>query len=90
MSNSLKDQYATSPLYGVNASAVEALYEQYLLDAETVPAAWRDYFETLGDSETEIAHSAIRKELLETARNGTRRKTRIGAPSSNSAAASGE
>jgi len=55
-----------------------------------VPAAWRDYFETLGDGETEIAHSAIRKELLETARDGARRKTRIGAPSSKSAAASGE
>jgi len=90
MSNSLKDQYATTPLFGANASAVEALYEQYLLDAETVPAAWRDYFETLGNGETEIAHSAIRKELLETARDGTRRKTRIGAPSSKSAAASGE
>ena len=90
MSNSLKDQYATTPLFGANASAVEALYEQYLQDAETVPAAWRDYFETLGNGETEIAHSAIRKELLETARDGTRRKTRIGAPSSKSAAASGE
>ena len=90
MSNSLKDQYATTPLFGANASAVEALYEQYLLDAGTVPAAWRDYFETLGDSETEIAHTSIRRELLEAARDGTRRKTRIGAPGSNSAAASGE
>ena len=90
MSNSLKDQYATTPLFGANASAVEALYEQYLLDAATVPAAWRDYFETLGDSETEIAHSSIRRELLEAARDGTRRKTRIGAPGSKSTAASGE
>ena len=33
MSNSLKEQYASTPLFGGNASAVEALYEQYLSDA---------------------------------------------------------
>ncbi|MDH3417294.1 MAG: 2-oxoglutarate dehydrogenase E1 component, partial [Gammaproteobacteria bacterium] len=90
MSKSLKDQYATTPLFGANASAVEALYEQYLLDADSVSAAWRDYFETLGDSETEIAHSSIRRELFEAARDGTRRKIRIGAAGSKSAVASGE
>ena len=36
MSRSLKDQYASTPLYGSNAAAVEALYEQYLED----PADW--------------------------------------------------
>jgi len=90
MSNSLKDQYATTPLFGANANAVEALYEQFLQDAGAVPATWRHYFETLGDGETEIAHSAIRNELRESARDGTRRKTRVGASSSRSAEASGE
>ncbi len=64
MSNSLKDQYASTPLFGGNASAVEALYEQYLADAGSVPDEWRNYFESLGDPATEIAHSPIRKELL--------------------------
>ncbi len=90
MSNSLKDQYATTPLFGGNASAVEALYEQFLQDAGSVPATWRDYFEALGDGATEIAHSAIRSELLEAARHGARRKTRVTASSSDSAVASGE
>lgn len=65
MSHSLKEQYASTPLFGGNASAVEALYEKYLEDPTSVPAAWRDYFETLGDPETEVAHSPIRKGLLE-------------------------
>ena len=37
MSNSLKDQYASTPLFGGNATAVEALYEEYLGDPESVP-----------------------------------------------------
>jgi 2-oxoglutarate dehydrogenase E1 component len=44
MGTSLKDQYATTPLFGSNASAVEALYEQYLADPGSVPDAWRRYF----------------------------------------------
>ena len=45
MGTSLKDQYASTPLYGSNASAVEAMYEQYLGDPASVPTAWQEYFE---------------------------------------------
>jgi 2-oxoglutarate dehydrogenase E1 component len=72
MGSSLKDQYASTPLFGSNASAVESLYEQYLGDPGSVPAVWREYFESLGDPDTEIAHSAIREELLAAARDGGR------------------
>ena len=37
MSNSLKDQLASTPLFGGSASAVEQLYEQYLDDPQSVP-----------------------------------------------------
>jgi 2-oxoglutarate dehydrogenase E1 component len=89
MSDSLKEQYASTPIYGGNAAAVEALYEQFLLDPASVPAAWRDYFETLAAPETEIAHSAIREELLKSAQGRSRpRAAAVGAKSS--AATSGE
>ena len=65
---SLKDQYASTPLFGGNATAVEALYEQFLGDPQSVPERWRDYFEALGDPGTEIAHSEIRADLLKGAR----------------------
>jgi 2-oxoglutarate dehydrogenase E1 component len=74
MSNTLKEKYASTPLFGGNAAAVEALYEQYLSDASAVPAAWRDYFDTLGADDTEVVHSVIRDKLLEGA--STRRKVR--------------
>ena len=72
MSNSLKEQLASTPLFGANASAVERLYEQYLGDPAAVPAGWRAYFESLGDTEAEVVHSRIRDELLAEAREGRR------------------
>jgi 2-oxoglutarate dehydrogenase E1 component len=75
MGTSLKDQYATTPLFGGNASAVEALYEQFLADPGSVPDAWRRYFESLGDPDTEIVHSTIRQGLLESAKEGGRART---------------
>ncbi len=68
MSSSLKEQYATSPLYGSNAAAVEAMYEQYIADPDSVSAGWRRYFRTLGSDKTEVLHSPIRQRLIETAR----------------------
>ncbi|MDX1500142.1 MAG: 2-oxoglutarate dehydrogenase E1 component [Woeseiaceae bacterium] len=73
MSDSLKEQYASTPLFGGNATAVEALYERFLADPGAVPDAWRDYFESLGAPETEVRHSAIVGELLESARAGRAR-----------------
>jgi len=76
MSNSLKEQIASTPLFGSNASAVEGLYEQYLDDPASVAAGWREYFESLGDPDAEVVHSKIREELLVEARDGRRaRKT---------------
>jgi 2-oxoglutarate dehydrogenase E1 component len=66
--SSLKEQYASSPLFGLNASAIEALYERFIDDADSVPESWRRYFRSLGDGEGQIAHSAIRRQLKETAR----------------------
>ncbi len=69
MSNSLKDQYASSPLFGGNAAAVEVLYEQFIADPDAVSEGWRRYFRTLGDGQAEVPHAPIRQRLLERARN---------------------
>ena len=86
MGSSLKDRYATTPLYGSNAAAVEAMYEKYLRDPGSIPSAWRGYFESLGDPGTEVAHSSIREDLLDAARDGGRARalkaTGRGAPAS--------
>ncbi len=70
MSNSLKDQYASSPLFGSNATALEALYEQFIANPDAVSEGWRRYFRSLGDGRVEVAHTPIRQRLLEKARAG--------------------
>ncbi len=89
MSNSLKEQLASTPLFGGNSSAVESLYEQYLLQPESVPDSWREYFGAMGDSSTEIAHSEIRDQLLRESRAG-RTIGQVVRKSSGQAATSGE
>ncbi len=68
MSKSLKDRYATSALYGGNALAVEALYEQFIANSDSVAEGWRRYFRSLGADQTEVMHAPIRERLIETAR----------------------
>ncbi len=70
MSNSHKERLASTPLFGANAAAVESLYEQFLERPDSVSSAWRHYFESFGDSASEIAHTPIREQLLLESREG--------------------
>ena len=70
MSKTLKDQYASSPLNGNNATAVEALYELYLRDPNSVSAGWQRYFRTLGADAAEPQHGAVREKLIARASAG--------------------
>ncbi|MEM8817711.1 MAG: hypothetical protein AAGE85_17970, partial [Pseudomonadota bacterium] len=72
MSKSLTELYATTPLFGSNAAAIEQFYERYLEAPDSVPEAWRNYFETLGDSGSDVAHSPIRDDLRQQAATGSR------------------
>lgn len=57
----------SSYLNGANASFIEALYEDYLRDPESVDPAWRCYFQELEASDAElrkdIPHTPIRREF---------------------------
>ncbi|HSN17370.1 MAG TPA: 2-oxoglutarate dehydrogenase E1 component [Gammaproteobacteria bacterium] len=65
MSESLQARTITTPLSGGNAPYVETLYEQYLQDPASVPAAWRDYFRQLqAGAARETARGPIEAELL--------------------------
>lgn len=90
MSDSLKEQLASTPLFGANASAVESLYEQYLEQPGSVANGWREYFESLGDPDTEIAHSPIRQGLRLQARQGRKPGVVTNAGSPGKVASSGE
>ena len=61
----MKEFLASSYLFGGNAPFVEQLYEQWLEDAQAVPAQWREYFERLqrvpgsGGAVRDVAHAPI-------------------------------
>ncbi len=60
MKRPLREWYESSPLYGANAPYVEALYERYLDDAQSVAEPWRAYFGALGGGRgREAAHGPV-------------------------------
>jgi 2-oxoglutarate dehydrogenase E1 component len=44
MSQTLRQSYDSSPLFGGNAAYVEQLYDSWLQDPASVPARWRQFF----------------------------------------------
>ncbi len=86
MAPSLRELLASTPLSGGNAPYVEALYEQYLADPQSVDAKWREYFQKLKDgSAGEQIHSAVRAAIVQ--RAGKPRLAAGAATLSNDAAA---
>src|SRR6185369_7327552 len=68
MAPSLSELLASTPLSGGNAPYVEALYEQFLSDPQSVDARWRDYFQKLRDgSAGEQIHSAVQAGIAQRA-----------------------
>ena len=49
MSESLKERYESTPLFGGNAPLVEYFYERYLEDPASVDSQWRAYFRSIGN-----------------------------------------
>ncbi len=74
MSPSVKEQLASTALFGSNASDVEALYEKYVENPDAVPEGWRRYFKTLADGgdRRDVVHSVIRQRLVTGPRIGPR------------------
>ncbi|AOU96656.1 2-oxoglutarate dehydrogenase E1 component [Acidihalobacter yilgarnensis] len=65
-SPSMQDEWASSLLYGSNADYLEALFETYLKSPDTIPPAWRQYFDALprvNGHQTDIAHAPIRAQF---------------------------
>ena len=58
MESSIKQFLKSSQLSGGNAAFIEELYEQYLANPDSLPAQWRNYFESLQGS-GDVPHSAV-------------------------------
>src|SRR5215831_17758593 len=56
-----------TPLYGGNAEFLDALYEQYLRDPQSVEERWRNYFAQLGARSEEHSHAGVRTAIMQRA-----------------------
>ncbi len=64
MSAQLKDLYASSHFNGGNASYIEALYEDWLEDPDSVPAQFRALFESMpGGNGAERGHLRVQEQF---------------------------
>jgi len=67
-SNDLQKQWASSYLSGGSMAYVDALYEDYLADPDSVTKEWRDVFDTLNKNEgRDVSHRDIRQHFLQLA-----------------------
>ncbi|KMN50091.1 2-oxoglutarate dehydrogenase [Chromobacterium violaceum] len=68
----MQSMYSHSYLFGGNAPFIEELYEQYLVDANSVPQEWRDYFDKLaqapGAAERDVPHLPIQESFIQLAK----------------------
>ncbi|MCP4413485.1 MAG: 2-oxoglutarate dehydrogenase E1 component [Gammaproteobacteria bacterium] len=64
MSNNMQSWRDSSQFSGGNAAYLEVLYEQYLMDAGSVPEQWQEHFGNLpvvnGNTAKDVSHSVIR------------------------------
>lgn len=58
MESLIKQFLKSSQLSGGNADYIEELYEQYLLDSNSVPSQWKSYFEGFQGA-NDVPHSAV-------------------------------
>ncbi|CAA2929928.1 2-oxoglutarate dehydrogenase E1 component [Arsenophonus endosymbiont of Bemisia tabaci] len=79
----MKDWLDSSFLAGANQSYIEQLYEDYLIDPNSVNADWRDFFNKLPDASSngEYSHSQIREYFRSLAKDSTRYQTSVSDPS---------
>ena len=69
----IKQFKQTSQLAGGNAAFIEDLYEQYLVDADSVSPAWKTYFDGFKGREAgDVPHSAVMASVQAAARAGAK------------------
>ena len=64
----LEKQYQSSPIHGANAPYVEALYEAYLDNPDSVAQEWRRYFEEIAGADHDVPHRPIVRAMRQRSR----------------------
>jgi 2-oxoglutarate dehydrogenase E1 component len=70
----MKQFLDNSYLFGGNAPFIEDLYEKYLVNPQSVPEEWREYFDRMqvlpGSSTKDVAHAPVVESFVQRAKRG--------------------
>src|SRR5688572_5216171 len=70
----LKEFLNNSYLFGGNAPFIEDLYEKYLVNPQSVPGEWRDYFDRMQDlpgaTDKDVAHAPVVESFVQRSKRG--------------------
>src|SRR5712675_1504126 len=70
----MKQFLDNSYLFGGNAPFIEDLYEKYLVNPQSVPEEWREYFDRMqmlpGSSSKDVAHAPIVESFIQRSKKG--------------------
>jgi 2-oxoglutarate dehydrogenase E1 component len=70
----LKEFLNNSYLFGGNAPFIEELYEKYLVNPQSIPDQWRDYFDRMqdlpGSSDKDVAHAPVVESFVQRSKRG--------------------
>ena len=71
--DSLLKQFALTSQLGANAAYIEELYEQYLVDPDSVAPSWKAYFDGLKGREAgDVPHSVVMEQVAQAGRDAGR------------------
>jgi 2-oxoglutarate dehydrogenase E1 component len=74
MSSVMRQFLDSSYLFGGNAPFIEELYEKYLVNPQSVPEEWRDYFDRMqvlpGATDKDVAHAPVVESFVQRAKRG--------------------
>ncbi|MDB5866015.1 MAG: 2-oxoglutarate dehydrogenase subunit [Betaproteobacteria bacterium] len=75
----MKELLGNSYLFGSNAPFIEALYDAYLKDPQSVEPRWRSYFDELqrlDDGPADVSHEDVQQRFIDLAKTSRRREAR--------------
>ena len=76
MSKSLEERLNESFKYGGSSEYLDTLYEEYLEDASKVTYEWREFFDSIQNSEVDKTHSEL-KEFFRKSKNQPKHESNL-------------
>lgn len=66
---SMSSWWQSSQLSGSSSAYLDAIYEDYLQDPNSVDSSWRQYFDAIRDNKHDVSHAQVREDFVALSKN---------------------